>query len=80
MQETQEIQVPSLGQEDPLEEGMTTYSSIHAWKTSWTEEPDGLHFMGFRGSDTTERLSMHTLLSGGVHTRTRHHQTNCYKG
>ena len=32
MQETQEIWVPSLGQEDPLEEGMTTYSSILAWR------------------------------------------------
>ena len=48
MQETQEIQVPSLGQEDPLEEGMTTYSSIHAWKMSWTKEPDGLYFMGLQ--------------------------------
>ena len=32
MQETQEMQVRSLGQEDPLEEKMETHSSIFAWK------------------------------------------------
>ena len=42
MQETQEMQVQSLGQEDPLEEGMATHASILAWKISWTEEPGGL--------------------------------------
>ena len=42
IQETQETQVQSLGQEDPLEEEMATCSSILAWKTPWTEEPDGL--------------------------------------
>ena len=38
--------VPSLGQEDPLEEGMATHSSILAWRTPWTEEPGGLQSMG----------------------------------
>ena len=37
MQETQEMQVQSLGQEDSLEEGMATYSSIFAWEIPWTE-------------------------------------------
>ena len=46
MQETQEIQVPSLGWEDPLEEKMATHSSILAWIISWTEEPGVLQFMG----------------------------------
>ena len=41
MQETQEMRVRSLGQEDPLEEEMATHSSTLAWKISWTEEPDG---------------------------------------
>ena len=36
----------TLGQEDPLEEGMTTHSTILAWKIPWTEKPDGLQFMG----------------------------------
>ena len=36
----QESWVQSLGQEDPLEKGMTTYSSILAWRIPWTEEPD----------------------------------------
>ena len=38
MQEMQETWVPSLGQEDLLEEKMATYSSILAWKIPWTEE------------------------------------------
>ena len=42
----QETQVRSLGQEDPLEKGMATHSSILAWKISWTEEPGGLPSMG----------------------------------
>ena len=37
---------PSPGQEDPLEEGMTTHSSILAWRISWTEEPGGLQSTG----------------------------------
>ena len=35
----QETQVRPLGQEDPLEKGMATYSSILAWEIIWTEEP-----------------------------------------
>ena len=42
----QEMQVPSLGQEDPLEEEMATHSNILAWAIPWTEEPDGLQSMG----------------------------------
>ena len=37
----QETRVLSLGQEDPLEKEMATYSSILAWKIPWTEEPGG---------------------------------------
>ena len=42
MQETEETQVESLGQEDPLEEGMATHSSILAWRIPRTGEPGGL--------------------------------------
>ena len=38
--------VPSLGRGDPLEEGMTSHSSILAWRIPWTEEPGGLQSMG----------------------------------
>ena len=41
-QETKETQVQSLGQKDPLEEEMTTYSSILAWIIPWAEEPGKL--------------------------------------
>jgi len=37
-----------LGQEDPLEKGMATYSSILAWKIPWTEEPGGVQSMGWQ--------------------------------
>ena len=46
MQETQETQVPSLGQENSLEEEMETHSSILAWANPWTEESDRLESMG----------------------------------
>ena len=42
----QETWVRSLGQEDPLEKGMATHSSILVWETPWTEEPGGLHSLG----------------------------------
>ena len=42
----QETQVRYLGQEDPLEKGVATYSSIVAWRIPWTEEPNGLQSMG----------------------------------
>ena len=42
----QEMQVPSLGQEDPLEKEMATHSSIFAWEIPWTEDSCGLQFMG----------------------------------
>ena len=42
----QEMQVWSLGQEDPLEKEMATHSSILAWEIPWTEEPGWLQFMG----------------------------------
>ena len=41
-----ETWVRSLGQEDPLEKEMATYSSILAWRIPWTEELGGLESMG----------------------------------
>ena len=46
MQETQETRVWFLGQEDPLEEEMATYSSTLAWEIPWTEERGGLQSIG----------------------------------
>ena len=50
----QDTRVRSLGQEDSLEKGMATHSSIPAWRISWTEEPCGLQSMGSQrvGCDT----------------------------
>ena len=41
----QETQASFLGQEDPLEKGMATHSSILAWRIPWTKEPGRLQFM-----------------------------------
>ena len=46
MQDMQETWFPSLGWEDPLEEGRATRSSILAWRLPWTEEPGGLQSIG----------------------------------
>ena len=48
-----EAQVLSLGQENPLAKGMTTHSSILAWRIPWTEEPGRLSPRGHKESDTT---------------------------
>ena len=50
MQETQETQVLSLGQEDPLGKEMATHSNILAWETQWTEGPGELQSMGLQKS------------------------------
>ena len=44
----QDTQVRSLGQENPLEEGMASHLSILAWWIPWTEEPGGLQSMGLQ--------------------------------
>ena len=46
VQEIQEIRVRSLAWKDPLEEEMTTHSSILAWRIPWSEEPGGLQSVG----------------------------------
>ena len=57
----QETQGQSLYQEDALEKGMATHSSIVAWRIPWTEEPGGLQSMGVTKSWTQlKQLSTHT--------------------
>ena len=57
----QKMQVLSLGQEDPLEKGMATHSSILAWEIPLAEEPGRLQFMGSQESDTSEGLKNNNL-------------------
>ena len=59
-----ETQVQSLGWEDVLEKGMTSHSSILAWRISQAEEPGGLSPWGLKESVTTEYL----LLSLSPHS------------
>ena len=65
MQETLETRVRSLSQEDPLEKGMATNSSIFAWGIPWTEEPGKLQSVGGGGvtkswTDWSDLACMHT--------------------
>ena len=53
----QETQVRSLGQEDPVEKGIATHSSLLAWRIPRTEEPAGLQSMRSQ-SDMTEQLTL----------------------
>ena len=54
----QETWVRSLGRQDLLQKGVATHSSVLAWRSPWTEKPDGLQSMGSKESDTTERLTV----------------------
>ena len=71
------IRVRSLGWEDPLEEGLATYSSTLAWRIPWTEEPGRLQSMGWqrvghdRASEQTHTHS-HTDISESFETMFRH--------
>ena len=56
MQKTEEMRIPSLDQEDPLEESTATHSGILVWRIPWTEESGrlqsiALHRDGHNGSD-----------------------------
>ena len=59
MQDTQEMQVRSLGWEDPLGEQMATHSSVLAWKIPRTEEPGGLQSTGSQKSQTCLSKDQH---------------------
>ena len=61
MQATQETWVPSLGWEDPLEEGIAIRTSILAWKIPWTEEPGRLQSMGLQRVEH-DRVNEHVHL------------------
>ena len=63
----QETQIGFLGQEDPLEKGMTTHSNILAWRIPWTEKT-GLQSIGSQRVNRTERLtlSLFTPRMGGT--------------
>ena len=66
MQEIKEMQVRSLGREDPLEEGMATHSNIFAWRIPWTEEPGRLEAIGLQkvGSHLTGTHAQERLRAG----------------
>ena len=61
----QEMQVQSLGWEDPLEKELATHSSILGWEIPWTEEPGELQSMGSQGAGyncTTEHIHINVII------------------
>ena len=65
MQEMQETRVRSLSQEDPMEEGMATPSSILAWRIQRTADPSGLQSLGSQtvGHDWSNWMHTHTPIN-----------------
>ena len=66
----QESRVRSLGQEDPLDKGMTTHSSVLAWITLWTEVPSGLQSLGMQriGHDWATKYASTRLYACSTNT------------
>ena len=58
---TQGTWVQSLGQEDSLEKGMSTHSSIFAQRIPWTEDPGGLQSMGLQSQTQVTNTHTHTF-------------------
>ena len=54
--------VQSLGQEDPLEEGMATHSSILAWRIPWIKESGRLQSMGLQSRTSLKQFGKHLWL------------------
>ena len=66
LQAMQENQVQPLGWEDPLEKGMSTHSSILAWRIAWTEEPGRLlHGVAKSWTRLSDLAHMHGAMSKG---------------
>ena len=72
----QKMQVQSLGQEDPLEKGMATHSSILPWRIPWTEEPGGLQFIGSQSQTQLKQLSTHAQTFSSISITIK--CTECY--
>ena len=72
----QEMQVRSLGREDPLEKELATHSSILAWGIPWTAEASGLQSMELQSwaqpSDSHTHISMKHLVHTSTLDSTRH--------
>ena len=64
--------VQFLDGEDPLEEGVATHYSIHAWEIPWTEEPGRLQPLGVAESERTEHVHAHVHTHTHTHTHTTH--------
>ena len=74
-----ETQVQSLGQEDPMEKGVATHSSIPAWRIPWTEEPGGLQFMGLQKAGHNWKTNTFTFIHTYSNKRSVSNDTSDYE-
>ena len=72
--------VRSLGQKDPLEEGMAIHSSIFAWRIPWIEEPSGLQSVGSQEFDVPEQLTATACIPTDASWYQNDCQTSCCLG
>ena len=56
--DSQEMQVQSVGRDDPLEKELATHSGILAWRIPWTQEPGGLQSIALQSWTLQKRLSL----------------------
>ena len=75
----QETWVPSLGQEDPLEEEMATHTDILAWKIPWTEKPGRVQSIGSQriGNNWATSLSLSPVIDGIFSTFSSFQSLSC---
>ena len=71
------MQVQTIGQTDPLEEGMATHTSMHARRISWTEEPGGLQSIGSQRIGQDWSYWARTYVNTYTHTHTHTRYTAC---
>ena len=78
----QATQVQSLSREDPPEKGMTTDSSMLAWRIPWTEETGGLQFMGLQrvGHNRATNTHTHTVAVWSLEDNMQIYGTECTEG
>ena len=76
-QEPQETWVRSLGQDDPLEEGMATHSSMPAWRIPWTKEPE---ILGYSSQGPKELIMTEAIEPACTPLTPSHKYCNTYKG
>ena len=75
-----EIQVRFLGWEDALEQEMATHSNVLAWKSPWTQQPDGLRSMGLQRVRHDCAMKPAPLAADGISVQRKRHRVDAAPG